>query len=149
MNDPVTYRPAELLLVEDSPSDALLTQEMLKDAQVLNPLHVVTDGIEALSFLRRQGAYNEAPRPDLVLLDLYLPKKDGWEVLREIRADDMLRAIPCVVTTSSTSGEDIRKSYEAGASFLVNKPLNLEQFRRIVTALDRFRFSIMALPEDD
>jgi len=149
LNDPVTYRAAELLLVEDSPSDALLTQEMLKDAQVLNPLHVVTDGIEAISFLRRQGTYSEAPRPDLVLLDLYLPKKDGWEVLREIRADEMLRAIPCVVTTSSTSGEDIRKSYEAGASFLVNKPLNLEQFGRIVTALDRFRFSIMALPEDD
>ena len=107
----LTGKPLEILLVEDNPGDVRLTQEALRDAKVRNELHVVMDGVETMAFLRREGRYADAPRPDLILLDLNLPKKDGREVLAEIKADDNLKRIPVVILTVSSSEEDILKTY--------------------------------------
>lgn len=136
----------EILLVEDNPGDIRLTQEALKDTKVLNNLSVVVDGVEAMSFLNKEGKYADAVRPDLILLDLNLPKKDGREVLEEIKADESLHTIPVVVLTVSQSEQDIVKSYDLHANCYIAKPINLDQFVEVVKAIDDFWFSIVKLP---
>lgn len=139
-------RPAEILLVEDNPGDVELTREGLEAAKVCNNLHVVMDGVEALAFLRREGKYADAPRPDLVFLDLNLPKKDGRQVLAEIKADEDLRVIPVVILTTSKAEEDILKSYKLNANSYISKPVDFAGFAEIVRAIDHFWFSVVILP---
>ncbi len=141
-------RPIEILLVEDSPSDADLTVGALADAKVANRLSVVEDGVQAMEFLRRQGDYAQAPRPDLILLDLNLPRKDGREVLAEIKADDKLKAIPVVVLTTSQAEKDVIQAYTLQASCYVTKPVDFKQFLEVVGALDGFWLTIVRLPQD-
>ena len=148
MNSQMRARPVQMLLVEDNPGDVRLTKETLKDAKLIVDLHVVEDGVEAMAFLRQEGKYASAPRPDLVLLDLNLPKKDGREVLAEIKQDPDLRRIPVVVLTISSAEEDILKSYNLHANAYVNKPLNLEQFAKITRAIEDFWFTVVKLPPD-
>lgn len=148
MSSQMWGRPVEILLVEDNPGDVRLTQEGLKEGKVRNTLHVVRDGVEALAFLRREGEYAHAPRPDLILLDLNLPKKDGREVLAEIKEDPILRRIPVVVLTVSKAEEDILKTYDLHANCYITKPVGLEQFIRVVKSIDDFWFSIVKLPPD-
>jgi two-component system, chemotaxis family, response regulator Rcp1 len=139
-------RPIEILLVEDSPSDADLTQEALSDGKVLNNLHWVEDGVEALSFLRRQGKHANAPRPDLILLDLNLPKKDGRDVLAEIKADPSLKRIPAIVLTTSAAERDILRTYELNANCYVTKPIDLDQFISAVKLIEQFWLALVKLP---
>ena len=139
-------RPVEILLVEDNPGDVLLTREAMKDAKVANHLSVVQDGVEALAFMRRQGAYAEVPRPDLVLLDLNLPRKSGLEVLVEMKADAVLRRIPVVVLTTSESERDILAAYDHHVNAYVTKPVDLEQFHKVVHAIEKFWFMVVQLP---
>jgi two-component system response regulator len=139
-------RPAEILLVEDNIADAELTREGLDAAQVSNHLHVVSDGMEAMAFLRRETGYSSAPRPDLILLDLNLPKKDGREVLAEIKADENLRVIPLVVMTTSKAEEDIVRSYKLNANCYITKPVDFSGFTQIVRAIDQFWFTVVVLP---
>ncbi len=139
-------RPAIILLVEDNLGDVELTMEALADAKVSNQLHVVPDGMEALAFLRRQGKYGTAPRPDLILLDLNLPKKDGREVLAEIKEDERLRIIPVVVLTTSHADEDIVKSYERHVNSYIAKPVDFAGFTTIVKSIQSFWFSVVVLP---
>jgi CheY-like chemotaxis protein len=141
-------RPVEILLVEDSPSDADLTVEALSDGKVLNNLHWVEDGVEALAFLRRQGKYNDAPRPDLILLDLNLPKKDGREVLAQIKVDPQLKLIPVVVLTTSAADRDIFKTYELNANCYVTKPIDLDQFISVVKLIEMFWLAVVRLPSE-
>ena len=141
-----TGKPIEILLVEDNPGDIRLTQEAMKDAKVLNKLHVVRDGVEALAFLRRQGKYAKSVHPDLVLLDLNLPKKDGREVLAEIKEDPNLKSIPVVVLTVSKAEEDIIRSYELHANCYITKPVDLERFLEVVKAVEDFWLTIVKLP---
>jgi two-component system, chemotaxis family, response regulator Rcp1 len=141
-------RPIEILLVEDSPEDADLTREALEDAKVANNLSVVADGAAALAYLRRQGDYAGATRPDLILLDLNLPKKDGREVLAEIKADDELKLIPVVVLTTSEAEQDIVKSYKLHANCYVTKPLDLDQFVTVVKSIEDFWLAIVKLPPE-
>lgn len=136
----------EILLVEDNPGDVRLTQEALRDAKVQNRLHVVADGIEATSFLRRQGKHAGAPRPDLVLLDLKSPKKSGREVLAEIKQDPSLKSIPVVILTTSAAEEDILRSYELHANCYITKPVGLDQFLKVVKTIDNFWLAIVKLP---
>ena len=135
----------EILLVEDNPGDARLTQEALRDAKVRNNLHVVLDGVEALAFLRRQGKHAAVPKPDLILLDLNLPKKDGREVLEEIKQDDQLRHIPIVILTTSQAEKDIIESYRLRANAFVTKPVDLEQFLKVVQSIEHFWLEIVKL----
>jgi two-component system, chemotaxis family, response regulator Rcp1 len=137
---------AEILLVEDNPGDVRLTQEALKDAKLINHLHVVQDGVEAMEFLRRQGTYQDAPRPDLILLDLNLPRKDGREVLTEVKADERLKRIPIVVLTSSQSEEDLLKAYGLHANCYVTKPVDFDRFTEVVRSIEDFWFGIVRLP---
>ncbi len=146
MNIKERCKPVEILLVEDSPGDIRLTQEAFKEGKLLNSLHVVNDGVEALAFLRRQGKYAQAPRPDLILLDLNLPKKDGREVLAEIKPDEDLRRIPVVVLTISEAEEDILKSYNLYANCFITKPVEFMKFMDVVRAIEDFWFSIVKLP---
>jgi two-component system, chemotaxis family, response regulator Rcp1 len=139
-------QPIEILLVEDSPADVRLTFEALKEEKIYNNLHVVTDGVEAIAFLRREGKYAKAVRPDLILLDLNLPKKDGREVLKEIKSDDDLKAIPVVVLTVSKSEEDILKSYNLHANCYINKPVDLNQFMKVIRSIQEFWLTIVKLP---
>lgn len=139
-------RPAELLLVEDNPGDVELTREALEAASLRNNLHVVQDGEEALAFLRRQGPFALAPWPDLILLDLNLPRKDGRAVLAEIKADENLRVIPVVVLTTSQSEEDIVKSYKLNANCFITKPVGFEGFMKIVKSIENFWFTVVVLP---
>ena len=139
-------RPVEVLLVEDSPGDVRLTQEALKGAKVLNTLHVVDDGEDALSFLRKEGPFAGAPRPDLILLDLNLPRRDGREVLAVIKADEDLRRIPVVVLTTSQAEEDILKSYALNANCYITKPVNFDQFLKVVKSIEDFWLTIVTLP---
>ena len=139
-------RPIEILLVEDNPGDVLLLREALKELQVQAQLSVVSDGLEALAFLRREGPYREAPRPDLTLLDLNLPEKNGLEVLAEISADPSLRRIPLIVLTSSQDEHDIAKSYELCANCYVTKPVELEHFLKVVHLLEEFWLTAVQLP---
>jgi two-component system, chemotaxis family, response regulator Rcp1 len=144
-----TDRPGlaiEILLVEDSPGDVRLTQEALRDAKVQNNLHVATDGEEAIAFLRRTGSYAEVPRPDLILLDLNLPKKDGREILAEIKADPSLKTIPVVVLTTSESEADILQSYQLHANCYITKPVDLEGFMKVVRSIEGFWLSIVRFP---
>ena len=139
-------KPIQTLLVEDNPGDVRLTQEAMKEGKVLNELHVVGDGIEALAFLRKQDKYTRAARPDLILLDLNLPKKDGREVLAEIKEDPNLRRIPVVVLTVSKAEEDIIRTYDLHANCYVTKPVDLEQFIQAVRAIEDFWLCIVKLP---
>lgn len=139
-------RPVEILMVEDSPADVRLTLEALKDSKVRNNLHVAEDGFEAMAFLRREGRHAGAPRPDLILLDLNLPGKDGREVLTEIRADDSLKRIPVVVLTSSQAEEDILKAYNLNVNCYITKPVAFDQFIRVVKSIEDFWFTVVRLP---
>lgn len=141
-------RPADFLLVEDNPGDVRLTQEALKSHKVQNNLHVVTDGEEAMAFLRRQGKYANAPRPDIILLDLNLPRKDGREVLAEIKSDTNLKAIPVVIITSSEAEQDVVKSYNLNANCYITKPVNLDQFIKVVQSINDFWLTIVKLPSN-
>jgi two-component system, chemotaxis family, response regulator Rcp1 len=140
--------PIDILLVEDSPSDIDLTREALEDARVRNNLSVVTDGVEALAFVRREGKYVDAPHPDLILLDLNLPKKDGREVLAEIKSDPNLRRIPVVVLTTSEAEQDIVESYNLHANCYVRKPVDLDAFLEVVRSIDTFWLAIVKLPPE-
>ncbi len=139
--------PVEILLVEDNPADVRLTIEGLKEGKVKNNLSVVENGVEALAFLRKQGKYADAMRPDLVLLDLNMPKKDGREVLAEIKADEELRHIPVVVLTTSKAEQDILKAYSLHANCYITKPVDLDQFISIVESIEDFWFTIVKLPQ--
>lgn len=143
---PDLVKPIEILLVEDNPGDVRLTIEALKEAKVINHLTVVKDGIEALAFLRRQGSYNTAPRPHLIVLDLNLPRKDGREVLADIKADDNLKRIPVVVLTTSQDEQDVLKSYDLHANCYITKPVDLDQFVRVVRSIEDFWLGIVVLP---
>ncbi len=136
----------EILLVEDSPGDVRLTIEALKEAKVNNRLNVVGDGVEALEFLRREGKYAKAPRPDVVLLDLNLPRKDGRRVLAEIKEDPSLKVIPVVVLTTSRAEEDILKAYEHHANCYITKPVDFQQFLHVVQSIEDFWLSVVRLP---
>jgi chemotaxis family two-component system response regulator Rcp1 len=138
--------PIDILLVEDNPGDVRLTIEALKDAKVRNSLSVVEDGAEAMAFLRRQGKYADATRPDLILLDLNLPKKDGREVLKEIKEDEDLRRIPVVILTTSKAEEDIIKTYNYHANCYISKPIDLDQFVKVVKSIEDFWLTIVRLP---
>lgn len=141
-------RPVEILLVEDNPGDVRLTQETLKDSKMLNRMSVVGDGVEAMAFLRHEGTYARANRPDLILLDLNLPKKDGREVLEEIKADEQLRRIPVVVLTTSGAEQDILRTYDLHANCYIKKPVDLDQFSEVVKAIETFWFTIVKLPPE-
>lgn len=138
--------PIEILLVEDNAADVRLTREALKDAKVRNQLHVAADGVEAMAFLRREGRHAGAPRPDLVLLDLNLPKKDGREVLEEIKQDPGLQNIPVVILTTSQAEEDVLRSYQLRANAYVTKPVDLERFLEVVRSIESFWLEIVRLP---
>ena len=141
-------RPVKILLVEDNPGDVRLTQEAFKENKVRNSLSVVEDGLEAMAFLHRAGKYTEAPRPDLILLDLNLPKKDGREVLAEIKEDPKLKSIPVVVLTTSKAEEDIIKSYNLHANCYITKPVDLEQFITVVKSIEDFWLTVVKLPSE-
>jgi CheY-like chemotaxis protein len=136
----------EILLVEDNPGDVRLTQEAFKESKLTNRLHIVRDGEEALAFLRREGPYAHAARPDLILLDLNLPKKDGREVLAVIKADDALKRIPVVVLTTSAAEQDILRAYELHANCYITKPMDLDQFLKVVQAIEEFWLVIVTRP---
>ncbi len=138
--------PVEILLVEDNPGDARLAEEALKDGKVFTRLHHVTDGVEAMRYLRRQGEYAEASLPDLVLLDLNLPKKDGREVLAEIKGDPGLRFVPVVVLTTSEAERDLVRTYDLHANAFIVKPIDLDRFIEVVQAIENFWFTIVKLP---
>ncbi|MBI5461874.1 MAG: response regulator [Gammaproteobacteria bacterium] len=142
------YRPIEILLVEDNPGDVRLTQEALKEGKVRNRLQVVGDGVEAMEYLRREGQYADAVRPDLVLLDLNLPRKDGREVLAEIKQDALLKVIPVVVLTTSSAEEDVLRSYNLHANCYIVKPVDLDQFIRAVKFIDDFWLTVVKLPSN-
>jgi CheY-like chemotaxis protein len=136
----------EILLVEDNPGDVRLTQEVLRDGKVRNNMSVVKDGVDAISFLQQTGEYAGVPRPDLILLDLNLPKKDGREVLAEIKADPDLKHIPVVVLTTSSAEQDIFKSYDLHANCYITKPVDLDQFIRVIRSIEDFWLTIVKLP---
>lgn len=140
--------PIEILLVEDSPGDVRLTVEALRDGKVLNNLSVARDGVEALAFLRREGPHAAAPRPDLILLDLNMPKKDGREVLAEIKNDDSLRRIPVVILTTSQAEQDIVKSYDLHANCYITKPVDFDQFISVVQSVEDFWLTMVKLPPE-
>ena len=145
---PAAHSPKniEILLVEDSPSDVLIAREALTEAKLINTIHVAEDGVEALQFLRKEGKFAAAPRPDLILLDLNLPRKNGREVLAEIKADADLKTIPVVVLTTSSAEEDILKSYNLHANCYVVKPVEFHSFVKAVQSIREFWFSVVTLP---
>ena len=139
-------RPVEILLVEDNPGDVRLTREALKEGKVYNNLHWAKDGVEALEYLKREGKHVDATRPDIILLDLNLPKKDGREVLAVIKNDERLMRIPVVVLTTSKAEEDVMRSYALHANCYVTKPVDLEKFIVVVQSIDRFWLTVVTLP---
>lgn len=139
-------RPIEILMVEDNPGDVRLTQEILKEGKMCNNLSVVNDGVEALKFLRKQGEYSETPRPDVILLDLNLPKKNGQEVLEEIKKDSRLKRIPVVILTTSKAEQDIFRTYDYHANCYITKPVDLDQFINVIKTIENFWLSIVTLP---
>jgi CheY-like chemotaxis protein len=146
MSDTESLDVIDVLLVEDDPGDVLLIREAFEDNKVHNRLHVVADGVEALSFLRREGEHADAPQPDLVLLDLNLPRKDGREVLAEVKGDDALQHIPVVVLTTSKAEEDVLRSYKLHANAYVTKPVDFERFIDVVRQIDEFFVTVVKLP---
>jgi CheY-like chemotaxis protein len=146
MNMSETGKPIEILMVEDNPGDARLVVEALKDGKVRNKLTIVEDGVEAIAFLRKEGKYKNALRPDLMLLDLNMPRKDGREVLAEIKSDENLKRIPVVVLTTSEAEEDILKSYNLHANCYITKPVDLDKFIKVIEAIDDFWLTIVKLP---
>ena len=138
--------PIEILLVEDNPGDERLTREALREGKVYHKLHWVKDGVQAMDFLKQRGQHAKAPRPDIILLDLNLPKKDGREVLQEIKADSRLMRIPVVVLTTSKAEEDVLKTYQLHANCYVTKPVDLEQFIKVVRSIDNFWLTVVTLP---
>jgi two-component system response regulator len=145
----MSVRVVEILLVEDDVGDIDLTKEALEESKLQVSLNVVRDGVEAIAYLRREGEYAQAPRPDLILLDLNLPRLNGREVLQEIKNDDKLKLIPIVVLTTSDTHEDIRSSYDLGANCYINKPLGMDEFMQIVRAIENFWFTIVQLPHQN
>ncbi len=141
-------RPIEILLIEDSPSDTALTIEALEEGKIANNLSHVEDGVEAMDFLMRKGKYKNASRPDLIMLDLNLPRKDGREVLAEIKADENLRIIPIIVLTTSRSDKDILQSYKLNANCYITKPVDFRQFMDVVRSIEKFWLSVVTLPQN-
>jgi two-component system response regulator len=139
-------KPIDILLIEDNPGDADLARAALEDSKMHNELHVVGDGMEAMDYLRHKGKHAQAPRPDLILLDLNLPKKDGREVLAEIKMDPDLKRIPVVILTISKDEEDILKSYNLHANCFITKPIDLGQFMKVVKSIEDFWLTIVKLP---
>jgi chemotaxis family two-component system response regulator Rcp1 len=148
MENIMYFKPVEILLVEDNPGDVRLTKEALKETKLQNKLYVVKDGVEALSFLRKEGDYKFVPRPDLILLDLNLPRMDGRQVLAKIKADESLKRIPIVVMTISQADEDIVRSYDLHANCYIIKPVDINKFIEIVKAISDFWFTIVKLPTE-
>ena len=146
MSNRRTVRPIEILLIEDSPSDADLAIEVIEQGKILNNLHFVEDGVEAIKFLRRKEPYLSVPRPDLILLDLHLPKKSGIEVLEEIKTDPTLKLIPVVILSTSAAPEDIFKSYSLHANCYITKPVDLVQFTKVVRLIEEFWLAVVKLP---
>lgn len=146
MPGPPHGEPIEILLVEDSPGDANLAREALVTSKVHNTLHVVGDGVEAMEFLRRTGAHASAPRPDLIILDLNLPRMDGREVLAEVKSDADLKRIPVVILTTSSAEEDILRTYNLHANCFITKPIDLDQFMKVVKSIEDFWLCIVKLP---
>lgn len=144
-----TGRPIEILLVEDNPGDVRLAKEAFKDARIANTIHVVGDGVEAMDFLRENGRYAAAKRPDLILLDLNLPRKDGREVLAEIKSDRDLAAIPVVIMTSSSDETDIVRTYEQHANCYITKPIDLKQFLEVMLVFQDFWMTVVTLPTNE
>ena len=142
-------RPIEILLVEDSPSDAELTVEALRDAKVVNHLSIVEDGVQAMEYVRRQGQFSRAPRPDLILLDLNLPRKDGREVLSELKADPELKMIPVVVLTTSNADQDVVQAYTLCANCYITKPVDFKQFLVVVRSIEDFWLTVVTLPHEE
>ena len=143
----ITGKPIDILLVEDNPGDVRLTQEAFKDAKVKNRLFVVQDGAQALRFLRKESEYADADRPDLVLLDLNLPKMDGREVLQEIKKDEILRRIPVIILTTSKADEDILRTYDLHANCYISKPVDLDDFITVIRTIENFWLTVVKLPE--
>jgi CheY-like chemotaxis protein len=141
------WRSIEILLVEDNPGDVDLTKEALLDAKVRNRLHVVDDGAKAIDFLFQKGIYSEVPRPDIILLDLNLPKKDGRQVLSEIKAEPKLKDIPVVILTTSQADEDILRSYQLHANCYITKPVDFKQFLKVVKSIEEFWLTVVKLPK--
>lgn len=143
----MTVKPIEVLLVEDDPGDVVMTREALAESKVMNQLHVVSNGEDAMRFLRREAPYEDAPRPGLVLLDLNLPRLDGREVLALVKGDPELRRIPIVVLTTSQAEEDVLRSYDLHANAFVTKPVDFDRFLEVVRQVDNFYISVVSLPK--
>lgn len=148
MNKSDISKTFEILLVEDNPSDARLAMESFKNTQVRNNLHVVSDGEMAMDFLERKGSYAEAPRPDIILLDLNLPKKSGIEILAEIKANEKWRRIPVAILTGSEDEKDIKRTYDLGANCFISKPVDSDEFIKVAESIQEFWFTIVKLPTD-
>jgi CheY-like chemotaxis protein len=142
-------KPIEILLVEDSPGDVLLAMEALKEAKVMNHVSVASDGVEAMAFLRRQAPHADAPHPDLILLDLNLPRMDGREVLQEVKTDPVLRRIPVVVLTTSRADADVMKAYDLHANCYISKPVDFRQFMDVVESIEGFWLTVVTLPRSE
>lgn len=149
MNNKKDFKATDILLVEDNPGDVRLTKEAFKESKICNIINVMEDGVEAMRYLRKEGKYKDAVRPDLILLDLNLPKMDGREVLREIKSDTNLKRIPVAVLTTSKDEEDIFKSYDLHANCYITKPIDLKQFVAVVKSLEDFWFTIVTLPPEE
>ena len=147
MNTPRSAEPVQILLVEDSPGDIRLTREVLRDAKIANELHIVGDGEQAMAFLNREGDYADVRRPDLILLDLNLPRKDGREVLAELKDDPELHLIPVIVLTTSGAEQDVLRSYDLNAACYITKPIDLDEFISVVRSIESFWLSIVRLPQ--
>lgn len=147
MNNDRSNRPIVILLAEDSPTDVMLTREALAHAKVLNELHVVEDGVEAMQFLHREGSHAAAARPDLILLDLNMPRKNGQEVLTEIKADSNLKSIPVVILSTSSNEADLMNAYGNHANCYIRKPVDFEAFSDVVRSIESFWFTIVTLPK--
>jgi CheY-like chemotaxis protein len=141
-------RAVEILLVEDNPGDVRLTREAFREGKIRNNLYVAVDGVEGIAFLRREGKYADSPRPDIILLDLNLPKKNGIDVLREIKIDEDLKRIPVVILTTSVAEQDILRSYDHHANCYIVKPVDLEQFLKVIQTIEDFWVTIVKLPPD-
>lgn len=143
----MSNKEIQILLVEDSPTDVMLTREALDHAKVLNTLHVAENGVEAMQFLRREGAHSSAPRPHLILLDLNMPRMNGLEVLTEIKNDDTLKTIPVIILTTSKNQDDLAKAYGSHANCYITKPVDFESFAEVVRSIESFWFNVVTLPQ--